>query len=294
MLLKKIKQQNKRKIYFLGVKIFSYKSSKKIHEENKVIFNQPVEIYPLTKDNILLKNKASRKRCFVLATGASIKKQNLKMLAGEDCYSISNFFLHEDIKEINPKFHFFAPYHKPLILENYVDWMRMADKYLPEKTEMVLCDSNEYLVREYNLFPKRKIHYLHFGSIDIPVNTDITKSIKAPQTGPIMMLPVMDYLGYKEIYLVGQDMNRIASYGGTTPNFYSKAPRKNATNGEQWVDIIPEMERTLVMFRQFKEYADYFSAKGIGFYNLSPISWLSFIEKRDFNTVLRGKNEKSA
>ena len=297
MIFKKVKTGNKRKIYLLGIKILSYKSAKGHPQNTKNLtpakslerisqsFN--LETNDLTKKNQSLKNSAQKKRCFVLATGASIKQQNLKLLAGEDCYSISNFFLHEDLNIIKPKFHFFAPYHEPLILENYIEWMNLADKTLPKETEMFLCDSNEYLVKQYNLFKNRKIHYLHFGPVDMPVNTDITKTIKAPQTGPIMMLPVMEYLGYKEIYLVGQDMNRLAYYGGTTPNFYTHDPRQNATNGNQWVDIIPELERTLIMFRQFNEYADYFKKREIEFYNLSPNSWLSFIAKKDFNEILK-------
>ena len=43
------------------------------------------------------------------------------------------------------------------------------------------------------------------------------------------------------------------------------------------------------MFKQFKKYADYFKKQNIKFYNLSPVSWLSFIEKKDFYEVLNRK-----
>ena len=242
------------------------------------------------------KNSAKNKRCFVLATGPSIKDQDLTLLKGEDCFSISNFFLHKDINIIKPKFHFFAPYHEPLILGNYINWLKMADDKLPAETKIVLATSNEYLVKEYNLFPKREIIYVELCGINLsaPLNVDITQPIMAPQTGPIMILPMCAYMGYREIYLVGQDMNRLAHYGGYTPNFYEKEkdPRQNATDTNNWIDIIPEMERTLIMFKQFKKYADYFRENNIEFYNLSPNSWLSFVEKKDFNEVLNSEGEK--
>lgn len=281
-LFKILNKGKHKKYYILGIQVWTKKYKNIIPAPNE-----------LTIKNLELKNNAQKKRCFLLATGPSIKNQDLSLLQGEDCFSISNFFLHENINEICPKFHFFAPYHKPLILENYINWLKLADTKLPAETNIILATSNEYLVKEYNLFPNRRIFYVELDGTRLkePINTDITLPIMAPQTGPIMILPVLAYMGYKEIYLIGQDMNRLASYGNTTPNFYDKDkdPRKNATDENNWIDIIPEMERTLVMFKQFKKYADYFKDNNIQFYNLSPNSWLSFIEKKDFNNVLNRK-----
>ena len=286
--VKNNKEGSHKVLTILGLKI-------KLKRKNKMRIINPY-FQELIGKNINLKNTAIKKRCFVCATGPSIKAQDLKLLAGEDIFSISNFFLHEDIEIINPKYHFFAPYHEPLILQNYIDWLNLADEKLPKSTKMVLAASNEYLVKEYNLFPDREIIYVALkegNNLDEPINTDITKPIMSPQTGPIMMLPVCAYMGYEEIYLVGQDMTRLASYGGYTPNFYDKNndPRQNATDKGNWIDIIPEMERTLVMFKQFKKYADYFEEQSIKFYNLSPVSWLSFVEKKDFNETLNKQEE---
>ena len=244
----------------------------------------------LLKKNVELKNKAEKKRCFILATGPSVNNQDLSLLKGEDCFSTSNFFLHELIQDVKPKFHFLVPYHKPLILENYIEWLKMADEKLPANTNIVLATVTEPMVEKYNLFKNRKVYYVNFGNFNLDkdeINIDITKTIMSPQTGPIMILPFCAYMGYEEIYLVGQDMNRLASYGGTTQNFYKNDPRVNATDKNNWIDIIPELERTLVMFKQFKRYADYFKKCGIKFYNLSPTSWLSFIEKKDYEKLLK-------
>jgi hypothetical protein len=89
----------------------------------------------IIQKNRLLKGMGKGKRAFLLAAGSSINQKNLKPLAGEDCFSISNFYLHNDIQTINPAFHGFAPYHEPLILENYyikqpdIDVMQMKKLY---------------------------------------------------------------------------------------------------------------------------------------------------------------------
>lgn len=283
-IFKKVKNGNKRKIYFCGIRIWKYKEKAK-----SIILRRPTN--PILQRNKELHNIATNKPCFVLATGPSINEQDLTKLEGKDCFSISNFFLHKDIKIIKPKLHFFAPYHEPLILENYIDWLRLADKKLPKETNIVLGLANYGLAKKYNLFPNRKIYYLDLlNTWDI--NTDLTKQVIEPQTGPIMILPVLDYMGYSEINLIGQDMNRLKDYQGTTQNFYKNDPRKNATDGAAWEDIIVELKRTCKMFEQFKAYNDYFKSKGKKLINLSPDSWLSFIEKKDFNNIMEKANDK--
>ena len=41
---------------------------------------------------------------------------------------------------------------------------------------------------------------------------DIMKPVLAPQTGPIMALPVLLYMGYSEIYLLGCDHTEMRDY----------------------------------------------------------------------------------
>lgn len=241
---------------------------------------------PITIKNQELKDSAASKRCFVIATGPSMSNQELAQLKGHDCYTLSNAFLHKDINTIKPKFHFFAPYHEPLILENFIDWFKLADQKLPPETDMILGYTDYEMVQKHNLFPNRKKYYLALTYLN-ELHSDITLPILAPQTGPIMMLPVMDYMGYEEICLIGIDMNRLKDFQGTTSNFYTNDPRKNATNDKGWIDIMSELKRTHSMFNQFKIYNDYFSSKGKKLINLSPISWIDFIEKKDFNQMTK-------
>lgn len=233
---------------------------------------------------IPLKGTAAGKKCFILATGPSVNEQDMTKLAGRDCFSISNFFLHKDIHVIKPKFHFFAPYHHPLILENYIDWLRMADSQLPSETNIVLSLASRSMVSQYGLFTKRKIYYLALGGEDVQTNP--THRVADPRTVPVMAFPVVDWLGYAEINLIGLDMNRLMDYGKEMRNFYTEDPRKNASDASGWGGIITDLRNELAAFEQFSFFNEYFTKKKVKLFNLSPDSWLTFIEKRDFNTLL--------
>lgn len=244
---------------------------------------------PKLTSNRELKNMGKDKRAFLLATGPSIKNQDLSLLVGEDCFSVSNFFLHKDIDIIKPRLHFFAPYHKPLVLDNFIENWINADRRLPSETNIVLGLPSKKMVEEYNLFPKRKIYYLDFRSLKY-VQNDIEKSILAPQTGPIMIMPVLGYMGYTRINLVGCDMNMLKDYGNNVENFYEKDPRENATDKGRWQGIVYEMEANLIMMKQYKMYYDYFKRRGVVVQNLSPISWIDFVPKIDYyDEVIIGK-----
>lgn len=243
----------------------------------------------LLAPNDQIQSLKTKKRAFLLATGPSIKSQDLTLLEGEDCYSISNFYLHDDINTINPKLHFFAPYHLPLILENYIDWLKTADAQLPPETSIVLGYKESELVKKHKLFPNRKVFYLFLDRVKPTFPLKLSSPLPNPKTGPQMILPVLINMGYEEIYLVGCDHTVLRDFGKTITNFYSpeKDMRKNATSGEAWPNILSQLEGNASLFRLYYEYAhllnkNYPSTK---VYNLSEDTWLDCFEPRKFETL---------
>lgn len=263
--------------YFDEGKVFSEKF-------NIILFRLSI-CNPKLRKNHELKNRGLGKRCFLLATGPSIKQQDLKKLQGEDCFSVSNFYLHDDIGIIKPKLHFFAPYHEPLELENFIDNWKAADMRLPQETGIVLGLPSKPMVEKYGLFKNRNVYYLDFRTMK-HVQTDIQKSILGPQTGPIMILPVLGYMGYSEINLLGCDMNMLKDYGKKVENFYAVDPRKNATDEGRWQGILFELQLNIKMMQQYKMYYDFFKSRNIKMHNLSPVSWIDFIPKKDYEDVV--------
>lgn len=244
----------------------------------------------LLKNNKKLKNIGVNKRAFLLATGPSVNRQNLKLLVDEDCFSVSNFFLHKDIEIIKPKIHFFAPYHEPLVLENYVDWLKQADKILPKETKICLGHTTKEIVEKYCLFPDREVFYIYLTKIK-PNNffsIDLTGPIMGPQTGPLMIIPALLYMGYKEICLIGCDHTVLRDYKKTINNFYNQKEdiRINATNGNSWDDILSSHKYSINIFYQYKIYQKIANRNKVEIINLSDDSWLDMFCNKNFDDFL--------
>lgn len=247
-------------------------------------------LFEILKNNDEIKNYKSKNRAFLLATGPSIKQENLKLLQGEDCFSISNFFLHPDISVIKPKFHFFAAYHPPLILEEYINWLKKADETLPAETNIILDISTKQMVDQYDLFSNRKIYYLLLRSVDKIEKIDLKSTIMAPQTGPLMILPVLISMGYEKIYLLGCDHDVLKYYKSNIENFYDNKddPRRNATDKNSWEGIIESHIYSMNVFIQYKKYIDYINENKINsrIINLSKNSWLDFVEMNNLENII--------
>lgn len=241
-----------------------------------------IDYYNIKEEkNILNKNRTYKnlgvnKRAFLLATGPSIKLENIAKLKGEDCYTLSNFFLHRDLETICPKIHFFAPYHKPLIFENYIEWLKTADNKLPKSTNIFLDISNKRFIEDFKIFKNREVYYLKLSDKPIANDVDLTLDVLRPQTSPIMILSVLTYMGYEKIYLLGCDHTVLRDYGKVTSNFYGKGEdmRVNSTSGKAWFGIIEYLEATKNMFLQYKFYKNMIYNKKISIINLSQDSWL--------------------
>lgn len=236
--------------------------------------------------DILLKNKslhgaATQSRGFILATGPSLKKEDLKTLAGQDCFSVSNFFLHPDLQSVRPKIHAFAPYHEPLIESNYLDWLKKSDDVLPPETRIVLGLSEFERVQKAQIFKNREVFYLYLDLFPSRSKLDLTRPILKPLTGPMMLVPVLIAMGYQEIGLLGCDHTALRNYNQTIEHFYEKGqdPRKNASDAASWTqkDIREELFYTREMFQQYHFYLTNFCKGKIRLVNLSQDSWLDFI-----------------
>ncbi len=244
----------------------------------------------ILKKNGVWKNAGAGKRAFLLATGPSIKQEDLSVLSGEDCFSLSNFFLHEKIKTINPVFHFFAPYHEPLDLNDFIVWMRNADQELPPSTKVFLGLSDKPLVEKHRLFSNREVFYLHFSNTPYFKNkVDLQFPVLKPISGPLMILPVLIYMGYKEIYLLGCDHTVMRDYKKNITHFYdnTKDVRKNASDINSWEGIINSHKYSLAVFLQYLFYKTItHRSKKTTIINLSQDTWLDFFDQKPLQSIV--------
>ena len=62
----------------------------------------PVELTKKVTENKKFKDIHASSRCFILASGPSIRDQDLGFLKGEICFAVNEFYLHKDINLISP------------------------------------------------------------------------------------------------------------------------------------------------------------------------------------------------
>ena len=148
--------------------------------------------------NAELKGKHQGKRCFILATGPSIKNHDLSLLENEICISVANFFVHSDFSKIRPLYHCNTHLHKPLTDEDGLRWYRQMEPYM-DQTNLILGYPDKQLIELNRLFNNQEIYYLRFGdSWDKPANQsfDLTCQLPGCQSVSIMALMVAIYIGY--------------------------------------------------------------------------------------------------
>lgn len=232
--------------------------------------------------NTALVGRRKSKRAYIMATGPSIKAIDLSGISDADFLSVSNFFLHSDVNQINLVAHFFANYHAPLILGEYVDWLAAADSVLPRDTAMCLSYDVKKMVEENDLFVDREVFYFSFEKELSLFGLALNRPFQSPHTSPIFLLGLAIAMGYEEIFLCGCDHTALRDYGGEVRNFYNQNEemRRNATSGARWDSGIKFHLRNLMdTIRQYEQLHDIAKSRSIRVVNLSNDSWLEMFPR---------------
>jgi hypothetical protein len=168
--------------------------------------------HPVLKKNVELKDKYNNERIFILGSGSSILLYDLKVLSNEYVMTQNSFHMHNDISDINPNFHCVVPYYQTdkehSIWVDYINDMkvRMPDslfiwglntKALIDKYHEDISAKSYYVRTKYDLLTLKK------------AKVNISKTIMNIPTVLTQCLSVAIYLGFKEIYLLGFDLDQI-------------------------------------------------------------------------------------
>lgn len=241
-----------------------------------------------------LKNLNLNKRCFILATGPSINKQDLKALSRECCISVSNFFVHPDFTVIHPEYHLFAGSHDPIKDEQMVAWLRSAEKHFPVGQKVLLSIIDKYLVDDFNLFKKQKVYYYHLGMGGMNTDKDISFTGTVPGIGGVALIATSFglYIGSNEIYLLGVDHDYLL-HVGESKHFYKEHENELvkkgyvegiAKQGER--DLENDLVATISTWKGYKKLREYAKKRGVQIWNSTPVSTLDMFPKKSLENVL--------
>ncbi len=244
--------------------------------------------------NESLRNAHRGQRCFILATGPSIKRQDLRLLEGENCIAVSNFFVHPDFARIKPRYYCLAPYHPPITEEAWASWLAELETGTEDATMFFGLADRERNQRN-GRFLNRSVHYLNFrdGDVRFTGDVDLTRSLPGPQSVTIMALMLAIYMGFKKIYLLGCDHDWILHLN-TSGHFYDE--REHALNRKgysEWftTDFESHCHDYVRLWQQYKALKCIASTKSISIYNATNGGLLDVFPRISYLTLFPFNNE---
>lgn len=256
-------------------------------------FRDPSVIFtaPHLRDNARFRNIHQGKRCFILCTGPSILKEDLKPLSREICFSVSNFYKHADYAAIRPAYHCVPNILSSHPRDKAVEWLREMHEKTLDAT-MFLGEREKTLVRQNDLFAHRNVSFLCIESarpIRGPRDFDLTRQMPGIVTVPIMCFLIAFYMGFREIYLLGTDLDWFSKrkylhfYDVRTLMMQDPTLDKD---GNVVCTPSEELEGQQAILRQYEGVASVARSLGVSIVNLSQGSHLEVFPRGTLSAIL--------
>lgn len=254
--------------------------------------------------NIKFRNIYEGQRCFILATGPSINKQDLRPLKNEICFAVSMFFLHKGVREIDPLYHVHAPNHAPHGFEVPQKAFDGFNEFYSDRTTIFLGHT-PYKYSLFNFleqnpqFKKDNIHYLNYyhspaldeSNYNNPDIWDITRALFSPRSVVYCAIQIAAYMGFRYIYLMGCDYNYLLHVArGSSMHFYEDG--KGPDESKYWRST---EEFYLAYHRAWKQYRlmrEYLEPKGCYIYNATAGGLLDVFPRVTLPEALAGKHQR--
>lgn len=254
----------------------------------------------LTRRNARFRNLHRGERCFILGSGPSISKQDLRRLEGQIVMTQNHFHAHEHIRTIGPAYHVVVPKYQPEEFDDdWIAWLRSMDERLPGNAILFLGKNTRYLVDRLGLFPGRAF-YLKTGLSASAIGkgrapVDIARTIMDVPTVLTQCLAIAIYMGFGEIVLMGFDLDQVCrAQDRTKLRFYGMSPvtnnkaeedfeKSSGTSGNDWI-------QWWMIWRQCNLLKAEGLRRGTRIINATQGGLLNMFDRRDYEEILREKS----
>jgi hypothetical protein len=196
--------------------------------------------------------------CFIVGAGSSIKKQDLSLLIGRNCITVSNVYVHPEIMSIIPLYHvlpnIFQSHAHLYGEEKYIIWLRDMHGKLPLATKMIMDIKDKEFVDTYGLFSGRDISWCGYAGWD-ESKIEILDCKALPRIWSVSETAIMMaiFLGFERIFLLGFDHDW---FNGIFNYFYDKATEHKVgldMSKVSFADSEFQMRRHAYIFKKYKE-----------------------------------------
>ena len=254
--------------------------------------------------NKKFRNIHKGQRCFILGTGPSINKQDLGPLKNEACFAVSLFFLHKDIKTIDPLYHVDAPNHHPFGFDIVQQSFEAFDRCYSNRTTYFFAHTPyEYSVFNFlqlnPQFKKDNIYYLnccHGITLDEtnynnPDIWDICKPLFSGRTVIYYTLQIAAYMGFKHIYLLGCDHDYLADVArGSSTHFYED--EEGVDDSSTWMSTERFFHVYHIRWKQYRLMREYLERRGCYIYNATEGGLLDVFPRVTLAEAIAGVHER--
>lgn len=260
--------------------------------KRRELFKRVPFLKSLLSKNYLLMNKHIGKRCFILATGPSLTKIDIRLLKDEYCIGVSNFYLHPQYAIIKPKYYCIAPFHFPLTENFWFEWMKEIDKRTDDMTNYFFSVNDFFRCTQKNLFVNRELFFLDFSGSSINNSNkkiiDLQKPLLSPQSVPIMALMVAIYMGFSKIYLIGVDHDHLLHYGKSM-HFYNESETVASNlSVDEWsnLNLEKEFKNHVILWEQYRKIKEIAEKQGNQIFNATEGGLLDVFTRVKLSDVL--------
>lgn len=209
------------------------------------------------------------KRCFIIATGPSLKIEDLNVLKekGELCISMNSIFHAFEQTDWRPDYYVAADCREINADKDLIDRWLVKGKFISDTSKEFWEAPHEENVYRYHQ------HYAYYFQKLPKFSEDFSSKSYAGCTVTYTCLQLAAYMGFKEIYLLGVDF----SYGGQKKNMVYTHFHK-----EENLEATGYVNQVALAYESARQYAD---SHGIKIYNATRGGKLEIFERVDFDSL---------
>jgi hypothetical protein len=269
-----------------------------IRRFRSAVFSNPDPNLPSDYKNILsrnseLKSKHVGQRCFILATGSSIAKMDLRSLAGEFCIGLNEFHLHPDYEIIRPKYLVFSGFGIHNVeAERHEKWYANYGE-ITRAISIPLINICDYqLISNLGLLKENEKYFFHLSKTFTELATseiDATGNLFRSQGVGAMAIQLAIYMGFREIVLVGFDHDWLLRMFDNAPTHFYEHNKSIIYKGHNEVadtSVVYQATSLIKLFENYSALNSYAKENKIDIVNATVGGMLDVFPRGNFNELV--------
>lgn len=219
-----------------------------------------------------VKNKHKGERCFIVATGPSLKVEDLEKLKNEITFSMNSICLAFDETDWRPTYY---GIQDQAVFKKFINEIEILNANCTFIADVIW--ENKNIPENYYIYPLNLLnHEIYHKKYNTKFSDNVFAAVYDGYSITYSLIQIAVYMGFNEIYLLGADCNysndmkhHFKEYGHVDPGFSLAR------------------DKMISAYMEAKEYSD---KQKIKIYNATRGGMLEVFERVDFDELLKQKD----